>query len=217
MAIIESMGRACPSRFSWSMTTRKTPMSASPPEVVQESLLKDRMTFICRPDHPLAARKRVKWEEVLREPVVSLTQDFTTRLQADLFKHSSALVLSPAHSVSFITTALGMVQWGHGVTAQPESVIPLLAPFGRVEPVGRSFPVYKVAGVDVALPRRESKSGRGHTAFAVEGDPSMPLREAAHALVTDASAALQSCHTDPVAPLVGTASEQRFDSVHRAD
>ena len=55
----------------------------------------------------------------------------------------------------------------------------LLAPFGRVEPVGRSFPVYKVAGIDVALPRRESKSGRGHTAFAVEGDPAMPLHEAA--------------------------------------
>ena len=55
----------------------------------------------------------------------------------------------------------------------------LLAPFGRVEPVGRSFPVYKVAGIDVALPRRESKSGRGHTAFAVEGDPWMPVREAA--------------------------------------
>jgi tRNA nucleotidyltransferase (CCA-adding enzyme) len=62
----------------------------------------------------------------------------------------------------------------------PETELPaLLAPFGRVEPVGRSFPVYKVAGIDVALPRRESKSGRGHTAFAVEGDPTMPLHEAA--------------------------------------
>jgi tRNA nucleotidyltransferase (CCA-adding enzyme) len=62
----------------------------------------------------------------------------------------------------------------------PETDLPsLLAPFGRVEPVGRSFPVYKVAGIDVALPRRESKSGRGHTAFAVEGDPSMSVREAA--------------------------------------
>ena len=62
----------------------------------------------------------------------------------------------------------------------PETGLPaLLGPFGRVEPVGRSFPVYKVAGIDVALPRRESKSGRGHTAFAVEGDPSMPLLEAA--------------------------------------
>jgi tRNA nucleotidyltransferase (CCA-adding enzyme) len=55
----------------------------------------------------------------------------------------------------------------------------LLAPFGRVEPVGRTFPVYKVADIDVALPRRESKVGRGHTAFAVEGDPGMSIAEAA--------------------------------------
>jgi tRNA nucleotidyltransferase (CCA-adding enzyme) len=59
----------------------------------------------------------------------------------------------------------------------------LLAPFGRVEPVGQSFPVYKVitgdGDIDVALPRRESKSGRGHKGFDVQGDPSMPLAEAA--------------------------------------
>jgi tRNA nucleotidyltransferase (CCA-adding enzyme) len=55
----------------------------------------------------------------------------------------------------------------------------LLAPFGRVEPVGQSFPVYKVGGLDVALPRRESKSGRGHKGFEVVGDPSMSIEEAA--------------------------------------
>jgi len=60
----------------------------------------------------------------------------------------------------------------------------LLAPFGRVEAVGQSFPVYKIArpgegDVDVALPRRESKRGRGHKGFEVEGDPSMSLAEAA--------------------------------------
>jgi tRNA nucleotidyltransferase (CCA-adding enzyme) len=61
-----------------------------------------------------------------------------------------------------------------------ENEIPaLLAPFGRVDAVGRAFPVYKVAGVDVALPRRESKVGRGHTAFAVQGDPHMTPAEAA--------------------------------------
>ena len=55
----------------------------------------------------------------------------------------------------------------------------LLAQFGRVEPVGQSFPVYKAGGVDVALPRRESKTGRGHKGFTVEGDPAMPFGEAA--------------------------------------
>ena len=69
----------------------------------------------------------------------------------------------------------------------PATTLPaLLATLGRVEPVGQSFPVYKVArpdssqpAIDVALPRRESKSGRGHKGFDVQGDPSMTLAEAA--------------------------------------
>ncbi len=55
----------------------------------------------------------------------------------------------------------------------------LLAAFGRVDPVGQHFPVYRLGTIDVSLPRRESKSGRGHKAFTVSGDPFMPIEEAA--------------------------------------
>jgi tRNA nucleotidyltransferase (CCA-adding enzyme) len=55
----------------------------------------------------------------------------------------------------------------------------LLEPFGRVDAVGESFSVYKVEGIDVSLPRRESKSGRGHKGFTVEGDPDLSVEEAA--------------------------------------
>ncbi len=62
----------------------------------------------------------------------------------------------------------------------PQHELPaLLAAFGRVEQVGQSFPVYKVGPIDVALPRRESKSGRGHKGFTVEGDPHMTVADAA--------------------------------------
>jgi tRNA nucleotidyltransferase (CCA-adding enzyme) len=67
-----------------------------------------------------------------------------------------------------------------------ERLPPILQKAGRVEPVGQSFPVYKVAqplsgepAIDVALPRRESKRGRGHKAFDVAGDPNMSFAEAA--------------------------------------
>jgi tRNA nucleotidyltransferase (CCA-adding enzyme) len=50
---------------------------------------------------------------------------------------------------------------------------------GRVETVGESFQVYKLGDIDVSLPRRESKSGRGHRGFIVSGDPSMSVEEAA--------------------------------------
>ena len=56
---------------------------------------------------------------------------------------------------------------------------PLLESFGRVEAVGESFQVYKTGDIDVSLPRRESKSGRGHRAFDVVGDPTMTPAEAA--------------------------------------
>ncbi len=55
----------------------------------------------------------------------------------------------------------------------------LLERLDRVETVGESFQVFKVGGLDVSLPRRESKSGPGHRGFTVSGDPAMSLADAA--------------------------------------
>ncbi len=49
----------------------------------------------------------------------------------------------------------------------------------RVVTAGQAFPVYKFGAIDVALPRRESKTGRGHKGFTVEGDHTMPFEDAA--------------------------------------
>ena len=65
----------------------------------------------------------------------------------------------------------------YGVPAA--SLRALLARVGPVNTVGESFTVYKVGPLDVALPRRESKTGRGHRGFSVSGDPDLPLEEAA--------------------------------------
>jgi tRNA nucleotidyltransferase (CCA-adding enzyme) len=55
----------------------------------------------------------------------------------------------------------------------------LLERFGSVNTVGESFTVFKVDDIDVALPRRDSKIGRGHRGFEVVGDPSMTVEDAA--------------------------------------
>jgi tRNA nucleotidyltransferase (CCA-adding enzyme) len=60
-----------------------------------------------------------------------------------------------------------------------ETLRTVLQPLGNVEPVGESFQVYKLGDIDVSLPRRESKAGRGHRAFDITGDPSMSYEEAA--------------------------------------
>jgi tRNA nucleotidyltransferase (CCA-adding enzyme) len=55
----------------------------------------------------------------------------------------------------------------------------LLESRGRVETVGESFQVFKAGDIDVSLPRRESKAGRGHRGFVVAGDPTMSPEDAA--------------------------------------
>jgi tRNA nucleotidyltransferase (CCA-adding enzyme) len=60
-----------------------------------------------------------------------------------------------------------------------EGLRTLLDALGRVETVGESFQVFKLGDIDVSLPRRESKAGRGHRGFEVSGDPAMTIAEAA--------------------------------------
>jgi tRNA nucleotidyltransferase (CCA-adding enzyme) len=69
---------------------------------------------------------------------------------------------------------------------EPERLKEVLLALGRVNTVGESFTVYKVRvrgggreEIDVSVPRRESKTGRGHRGFTVEGDPTMTVEEAA--------------------------------------
>lgn len=61
--------------------------------------------------------------------------------------------------------------------ARLESV---LASFGEVIAVGKSFGVFRVKGLDIdfSLPRRDSKTGRGHRGFLVEIDPTLSFAEA---------------------------------------
>ena len=57
----------------------------------------------------------------------------------------------------------------------------VLREFGEVIAVGRAFGVLRVKGldIDVSLPRRDSKTGRGHRGFLVELDPDLGYAEAA--------------------------------------
>ena len=61
----------------------------------------------------------------------------------------------------------------------PERLRQILDRFGPVNAVGEAFTVYKLGhDTDISIPRRERKSGRGHRAFVIEGDPEMGVEEA---------------------------------------
>src|SRR5437870_7686265 len=61
----------------------------------------------------------------------------------------------------------------------PQRLRVLLDQFGHVNVVGEAFTVYKLgADLDVSLPRRDRKAGRGHRGFVIEGDPAMTIEDA---------------------------------------
>src|SRR5688572_24581966 len=61
----------------------------------------------------------------------------------------------------------------------PEKLREILDACGEVKVVGEAFAVYKLGDdLDVSIPRRERKVGRGHRGFVVEGDPMMSFEEA---------------------------------------
>src|ERR1051326_2672138 len=61
----------------------------------------------------------------------------------------------------------------------PTRLRELLDRFGEVNVVGEAFTVYKLGPhIDVSIPRRERKTGRGHRSFYIEGDPAMSIEEA---------------------------------------
>src|SRR5712691_9691522 len=94
-----------------------------------------------------------------------------------LMGHDSTLRLGSGSTPSCVEGSKNIDLEVFGVA--PDRLRQILESFDRVEAVGESFQVYKIGDIDVSLPRRDSKSGRGHRGFAVTGDPSMTIEEAA--------------------------------------
>src|SRR5229473_2043487 len=94
---------------------------------------------------------------------------------------------------------------------EPARLREVLDQFGDVNVVGEAFTVYKLgADLDVGLPRRERKTGRGHRGFFIEGDPSMTIEDSARRRDFTINAILQDPLTgDIIDPFHGRADIEK--------
>jgi len=82
---------------------------------------------------------------------------------------------------------------------EPERLRELLEQFGPVNTVGEAFTVYKMGhDLDISLPRRERRTGRGHRGFVIDGDPSMSVKEATRRRDFTINAILQDPLTEEI-------------------
>ncbi|WP_322996009.1 LysR family transcriptional regulator [Castellaniella sp.] len=86
-------------------------------DVVADPLFDLPFMAVFPPGHPLDSLKRIGWADLMRHPVIVLQGQFTDQLAIDLQKQSSITPVRPSHEVTFMSTALSMVNAGLGVTA----------------------------------------------------------------------------------------------------
>lgn len=87
---------------------------------------------------------------------------------------------------------------------EPARLLEILNDFGEVNAVGEAFTVYKIGqDLDVSMPRRERKTGRGHRGFVVEGDKDMSFAEAAKRRDFTINAIMQDALTGEIVDCYG--------------
>jgi DNA-binding transcriptional LysR family regulator len=99
-------------------------------DLIRLPLIRDSHFLICPLEHPLAKRKHLRWADLCGHAYIAPTRDFMDRLQPELTVEDRELVITPAHEVSFMTTAIGMVAAGLGVTTCPSYAAPLVKAYG---------------------------------------------------------------------------------------
>jgi len=122
-------------------------------ESVEASVfLEDPFLFICRPDHPLAQRRKVRWSEIDARTFIGPTRDFRRYLLPQLDARTrERMENAPGQDVSYLTTALGLVRAGEGVSAGPSYASEMVRSYGLrmielcAPVVARQVSVYRAA------------------------------------------------------------------------
>jgi DNA-binding transcriptional LysR family regulator len=94
------------------------------PDLEFEPILKEPFVVACRPEHPLARKKKVTWEELSAHEYMSVTKDSGNRFLLDL-----ALTDNPKRprwycEAQHVSTLVSLVEAGMGVAAVPRLSMP---------------------------------------------------------------------------------------------
>lgn len=97
----------------------------------RQTLFRDRHWLICPPNHPFAQRASVGWRELLPWTFIAPTRDFRPRIAPEMPSDAREMLQRPGtQEVSYMTTALGMVAAGLGLTVCPTYSAPLVRAWG---------------------------------------------------------------------------------------
>jgi DNA-binding transcriptional LysR family regulator len=99
-------------------------IGASHAEIDFTRLVEDPFVLACRRDHPLAGRKRVSWEELAGQRVITVGRNSGNRALIDNALAQRGTQLTWAYEVTHLSGSLGLVEAGLGVAVLPRLATP---------------------------------------------------------------------------------------------
>ena len=100
------------------------------PEVLRQALFDSPWVLWCAPDHPLAAKRRLRWSDLLETPLVAAGRDHERSVAQMRLGTPEGVRVSPMDVVDNISTALGIAAQGLAATLAPAYVGVLAKTFG---------------------------------------------------------------------------------------
>jgi len=92
---------------------------------VFEEIASDAMHLVCRKDHPLAAKARVRWRDIGEHAFIGMTGISSVRRLTDAAFINIEATAAPRYEVEQIPSAVALVEAGLGVTALPALTFPM--------------------------------------------------------------------------------------------
>jgi DNA-binding transcriptional LysR family regulator len=96
-------------------------ISSDDSEIEATLYMRDRLTLICRSDHPFVQQGRVRWRDLAGENLIGLAKDNPLRDLVDRALLAVGRDVRPRYEVRFSTTAISMIAAGLGVAVLPQN------------------------------------------------------------------------------------------------
>ena len=123
------------------------------PDLVFQDLFEDDLNVVYRPGHPLHSAKRVTMAELTNYPLILINRGSSIRDAVEKAFAAGGLSVSPACEVTYMSTAVALVQAGMGIAILPSTAVEIRSAGILARRVDDRFFVRKLA-----LVKRKSAS-----------------------------------------------------------
>jgi DNA-binding transcriptional LysR family regulator len=99
-------------------------MGASDPDLIFDRLVEDPFVLAVRKGHPLAEREDLTWADLAHQPLITVHRSSANRILLDSMLAKSGVSLRWTFEVTHLSTSLGLVEAGLGISVLPRMATP---------------------------------------------------------------------------------------------